>query len=134
LPYQFFHARTGFSRALVSKFTILSIDFNDAGQRESFLADYAGKLVWGLPAAMTEFSLTLPSTVRDPRDRCRFVWMPAGAVCVVQGRFFTFSQGRTNYLLLLFRFAIFVYWTSNFKRNPKKRKDESAGTGELDLI
>lgn len=88
---------------LVSKFTILSIDFNDAGQRESFLADYAGKLVWGLPAAMTEFSLTLPSTVRDPRDRCRFVWMPAGAVCVVQGRFFTFSQGRTNYLLLLFR-------------------------------
>ena len=62
--------------------------------------------------------------------------MPAGAVCVVQGQLFTFSQGRTNYLLLFFRFAIFVYWTSNSKRNPKKRKDEPAQTGESgpDLI
>jgi len=43
---------------------ILSIDFNGAGQMECFLAAYAWKLMWGLPATMTEFSLTWPSTVR----------------------------------------------------------------------
>jgi hypothetical protein len=43
-----FQPRVGF------KFTILSNDFNAAGQRESFLADHAWKLMWGLPAAMTD--------------------------------------------------------------------------------
>jgi hypothetical protein len=131
LPYQFFRARARFRRALVSKFTILSIDFNGAVQRECFLAAYAWKLMWGLPAAMTEFSLNL--TVKFGIQEIvvalfgcrleRYVWS-------------TFSQGRTNYLPLLFRFAIFVYWTSNSKRNPKKRKDEPAQTGESgpDLI
>jgi len=95
LPYQFFRARARFRRALVSKFTILSIDFNGAVQRECFLAAYAWKLMWGLPAAMTEFSLNL--TVKFGIQEIvvalfgcrlgRYVWS-------------TFSQGRTNYLLL----------------------------------
>jgi len=29
-------------------------------KRESFLADHAWKLMWGLPAAIPEFSLTFP--------------------------------------------------------------------------
>jgi len=51
---------------------------------ESFLADHAWKLMWGLPAAMTEFSLTYRQQFGIQEIVVAFVWMPAGAVCVVQ--------------------------------------------------
>jgi hypothetical protein len=67
-----------------------------------------GKLVWGLPAAITEFLTTLPPEVGIRKMTSRSIWMPVDGDRVVSGLDFRFSQGRTIYLDFLFRLCFSI--------------------------
>jgi hypothetical protein len=110
LPYQLFRARQYFAEPFVSGFTILSIDFKYAGQRESFRAVYGASSCGGLPAAITEFLTTLPSEVEIQTVASRSIWMPVDGDSVVSGQISGLAKvGRSTWIfsfVAAFRFGL----------------------------
>jgi hypothetical protein len=51
-----------------------------------FPCGFIGQLVWGLPAAITDFLSTLPSEVGIHKMTRSLDWMPVDGDCVVSGQ------------------------------------------------
>src|SRR5216684_4194986 len=78
LPYLSFVRSQRFAARRVSGFSILSIDLNDASQKESFLADRGAARVGLLSRCVTQYLTNLVARSQSRTWGNRLVWMPAG--------------------------------------------------------
>src|SRR5881628_2650027 len=91
-------AQPGIGRAAQLDFRILSIDFNDAGQREKFSSRFGLEARVGASCAFSELNQPCRQGWNPQIRNKNLVWMPAAEVRVVFGFDYELSQVPENLL------------------------------------